>query len=81
LSQGVACLLTWWYPKQGRSWCLVAREPSRFLHLTWWGHAMSRLGVWRSRSFACSWWFFSPGVSPASLQEFTLGSTLSASSL
>jgi hypothetical protein len=39
------------------------------------------LGVWRFWSFAYSWWFFLPGVSPASLQEFTLGSKLSASSL
>jgi hypothetical protein len=36
------------------------------------------LGVWRCWSFASSLWFFLPGVSPASLQEFTLGSTLSA---
>jgi hypothetical protein len=42
---------------------------------------MRGLGVWRYRSFASSWWFFLPGVYPASFQEFTLGSTLSTSSL
>jgi hypothetical protein len=80
LSQGVphaSYLLT----KQDKSWRLAAREPSWFLHLTWWGDAVCGLGVWRWWSFASSWWFFLPGVSPASLQEFTLGSTLSASSL
>jgi hypothetical protein len=41
---------------------------------------MRGLGVWRCPSFASSWWFFLPGVSPVSLQEFTLGSTLSPSS-
>jgi hypothetical protein len=56
-------------------------KPSWFLRLMWRGDAMHRLGVWRYQSFASSWWFFLPGVSPASLQEFTLGSTLSASSL
>jgi hypothetical protein len=42
----------------GRSWRLVVREPSWFLRLPWSGNAMRRLGVWRSRSFATSWWFF-----------------------
>jgi hypothetical protein len=37
--------------------------------------------VWRSQNFASSWWFFLYGVSPASLQDFTLGGMLSASSL
>jgi hypothetical protein len=43
LSQGVPCatyLLTWWSPKQIRSWHLAAREPFWFLHLTWCGDAM-----------------------------------------
>jgi hypothetical protein len=83
LSQGVLCapyLLIWWSPKQVRSWCLAGWEPSWFLHLTWSRDAMCGLGVWRCRSFASSWWFLLPGVSPASLQEFTLGSTLSACS-
>jgi hypothetical protein len=84
LSQGVphaTYLLTSWSPKQVRSWCLAAQEPSWFLRLTWSGDAMRRLRVRRCWSFASSWWFFLSGVSPASLQEFTLGSTLSASSL
>jgi hypothetical protein len=84
LSQGVphaAYLFTWWSPNQGRSQRLTAQEPSWFLHLTWWGDAVHRLGMWRCQSFASSWWFFLPGVSPESLQEFTLGSRLSASSL
>jgi hypothetical protein len=83
LSQGVPhanYLLTWWSSKQDRSWHLAAWEPSWFLHLTWCGDAMHRLGVWRCQSFASSWSFL-PGVSPASLQVFTLGSMLSASSL
>jgi hypothetical protein len=54
-------------PKQSGSWSLVAQEPSWFLHLMWSGDAMRGLGVWRSRSFASSWWYFLPGVSPASL--------------
>jgi hypothetical protein len=62
LSQGVLCatnLLTSWSAslKQGRSWCLAMQEPSWFLHLMWRGDAMCRLGVWRCRSFASSWWF------------------------
>jgi hypothetical protein len=67
--------------KQSGSWCLVVREPSWFLHLTWSGDAMHGLGMWRSWSFASSWWFFLPGISPVSLQDFTLGSMLSAFSL
>jgi hypothetical protein len=86
LSQGVphaTYLFTWWSvsPKQIRSQCLMAWEPSLFLHLMWCGDAMCELLVWRCRSFASSWWFFLPGVSPVSLQEFTFGSALSASSL
>jgi hypothetical protein len=68
-------------PKQSGSWHLVAWEPSWFLHLSWSRDAVRGLGVWRSWSFASSWWIFLPGVSPASLQDFTLGSMLSASSL
>jgi hypothetical protein len=37
--------------------------------------------VWRGQSFASSWWFCLQGVSPASFQDFTIGSKLSASSL
>jgi hypothetical protein len=76
LAHLVDCVL----PKQSGSWCLVVQELSWFLHLTWSGDAMWGLGMWRSRCFA-SWWFFLQGVSPASLQDFTSGSTLSASSL
>jgi hypothetical protein len=75
-SPGGLCL-----PKQSGSWHLAVSETSWFLHLTWSGDAMHGLGVWRCWSFASSWWFFLQGVSPASLQDFTLGSTLSASSL
>jgi hypothetical protein len=67
--------------KQSWSWHMVAREPSWFLHLTWSGDVMRRLEVGQSRSFASSWWFFLQGVSLESLQDFTLRSTLSASSL
>jgi hypothetical protein len=47
LSQGVlhaAYLLTWWSPKQGRSWHLMAREPSWFLCLMWQGDAIAGWG-------------------------------------
>jgi hypothetical protein len=69
------------FSQAGRSWRLVVWESSWFLRLLWSGNAMHGLGVWRSWGFASSWWFFLPGVSPASLQDFTLGSMLSASSL
>jgi hypothetical protein len=65
----------------GRSWRLAAWEPSWFLYLTWSGDAMRGLGVWQCWSFTSSWWFFLQGVSPASCQDFTLGTTLCASSL
>jgi hypothetical protein len=45
-------------PKQSGCWRLVPREPSWFLCLMWSGNAMRGLGVWRSQSFASSWWFF-----------------------
>jgi hypothetical protein len=68
-------------PKPSGCWHLAAaREPSWFLHLTWSGDAMHRLKVWRHQSFASSQWFFLYGVSPASLQDFTLGCMFSASS-
>jgi hypothetical protein len=56
-------------------------EASWFLRLMWSGDTMHRLEVWRSQSFASSWWLFLWGVSPVSLQDFTLESMLSASSL
>jgi hypothetical protein len=37
--------------------------------------------VWRGQSFASSWWPCLQGVSPAFLQDFTVGVTLSASFL
>jgi hypothetical protein len=40
-----------------------------------------RLEMWRGQSFASSRWFCLQGVSPASLQDFTIGGKLSASSL
>jgi hypothetical protein len=69
-------------PKPSGCGCLVAVwEPSWFLHLVWSRDAMRKLEVWRSQSFASSRWLCLQGVSPASLQDFTLGSMLSASSL
>jgi hypothetical protein len=67
--------------RASRSWRLAAREPSWFLCLLWSGDAMRGLGVWKNRGFASSPWFFLQGVSPASLQDFILGSSLSASFL
>jgi hypothetical protein len=37
--------------------------------------------VWRGQNFASSQWFCLQSVSPASLQDFTIGGLLSASSL
>jgi hypothetical protein len=37
--------------------------------------------VWSGQSFASFWWFCLQGVSPASLQDFTIGAMISASSL
>jgi hypothetical protein len=68
------------FSRAGRSWHLAAWEPSWFLCLTGSGDAIRGVGVWRSHSCTSSWWFFLQGVSPASLQDFTLGSMLSASS-
>jgi hypothetical protein len=67
--------------KQSGRWHLVvAQEPSWFLHSMSSGDALHRLEVWRGQSFASSQWPCLKGVSPASLQDFTLGDTLSASS-
>jgi hypothetical protein len=65
----------------GRSWHLAVREPSWFPSLPWSRDAMHGLGVWQCQTLTSSWWFFLQCVSPASLQDFTLGSTLSASCL
>jgi hypothetical protein len=75
-SPGGLCLL-----KQSGSWHLAVWEPSWFLCLMWNRNAMHGLGVWKNQSLASSWWFFLPGISPASLPDFTLGNMLSASSL
>jgi hypothetical protein len=72
------------FSRAGRSWCLVAQKPSWAVYpacLPWHRDAMHRLGVWWCQSFTSSWWFFLQGLSPASLQDFTLVSMLSASSL
>jgi hypothetical protein len=37
--------------------------------------------VWMGQSFASSRWFCLQGVSPLSLQDFTIGGTISASIL
>jgi hypothetical protein len=67
-----AYLLTCWSvsPKQVRSWHLVVQEVSWVLGISWHGKAMCGLGVQRCRSFASSWWFFLPGVSSATQQDF-----------
>jgi hypothetical protein len=66
------------FSRASRSWHLAALEPSWFLHLMRSGDAMGRWGNW---SFASSWLFILQSVSLASLQDFTLRSTMSASSL
>jgi hypothetical protein len=76
LSSTCPCL-----PKPSGCGWLAARGPSWFLHLMWSGDFLHRLEVWRGQSFASSWWFCLQGVSPVSLQDFTIGGTLSASSL
>jgi hypothetical protein len=69
-------------PKPSGHWRLAAAwGPSWFLHLMWSGDALCRLEMWRGQSFASSRWPCLPGVSPAFLQDFTVGGMLSASSL
>jgi hypothetical protein len=68
-------------PKQSVCGWLAAWEPSWFLRLMWSGDVLHRLEVWRGQSFASSRWFCLQGVSPVSLQDFTIAGTLSASSL
>jgi hypothetical protein len=73
---GILCaayLVTCWSvsPKQVRSQHLVAWEPSWFLCILWHGEAMGRLGVWGCQIFVSSRWFFPPGVSPVSQQDFS----------
>jgi hypothetical protein len=76
LSSPCLCLLK----PSGRG-CLAAWGPSWFLHLTWSEDSLHWLEVWRGQSFACSLWLCLQGVSPESLQDFTIGGMLSASSL
>jgi hypothetical protein len=68
-------------PKTSGCRLLAAQGPSWFLHLMWSGDALRRLEVWRGQSFASSRCFCLQGVFPASLQDFTIGGMLSASSL
>jgi hypothetical protein len=60
---------------------LVAWGPSWFLRLTWSGDSLCRLEVWRGQNYVSSQWLCLQSVSPASLQDFTIGGSLSASSL
>jgi hypothetical protein len=76
LSSPCPCL-----PKPYGCGCLAARGPSSFLRLIWSGDSLCWLEVWRGQSFASSQWFWLPGVSPVSLQDFTIRGMLSASSL
>jgi hypothetical protein len=84
---GIPCaayLLTCWSAssKQVRSQCLAVQKPSWFLHIKWCGEAPCRLGVQGCRIFASSWWFFLPGLSPVSQQDFSfMKLTLFTSSL
>jgi hypothetical protein len=76
LSSPCPCL-----PKPSGHGRLEARGPSWFLCLMWSGDSLRRLEGWRGQSFASSQWPCLQGVSPAFLQDFTVGGTLSASSL
>jgi hypothetical protein len=67
-------------PMPSGRWWLVARGPSLFLHLTWSGDSLHRLEVWMGQSYASSQWLCLQSVSLASLQDFTIGGSLSASS-
>jgi hypothetical protein len=66
--------------RSGRGRLAVAWEPSWFRRLTWSGDSLRRLEVWRGQSFASSRWPCLRYVSPASLQDFTIGGRLSVSS-
>jgi hypothetical protein len=52
--------------------------PSSFLRLTWSGDSLHWLEMWRGQSYAFSQWLCLQSVSPASLQDFTIGGSLSA---
>jgi hypothetical protein len=68
-------------PKPSGSWWLAAWGPSWFLHLMWSGDSLHQLEVWRGQNYASSQWLCLKNVSPVSLQDFTIGGSLSASSL
>jgi hypothetical protein len=68
-------------PKPSGRWRLAARGPSWFLRLTWSWDFLCWLEVWRGQSYASPQWLCLQSVSPASLQDFTIGGSLSASSL
>jgi hypothetical protein len=68
-------------PKLSGCGWLAARGPSWFLRLMWSGDSLHWLEVWRGQSYASSQWLCLQSVSPASLQDFTIGGSLSASSL
>jgi hypothetical protein len=57
------------------------RGPSLFLSLMWSGDSLPWLEVWRGQSFVFSQWLCLLSVSLASLQDFTIEVSLSASSL
>jgi hypothetical protein len=69
------------FPKLSGHRRLAAWGPSWFLHLTWSGDSLHWLEVWRGQSCASSQWLCLQSVSPVSLQDFTIGGMLSASSL
>jgi hypothetical protein len=64
-------------------WAWVTGSPGALLvspfYMKW--RCSAPAGGVRGQSFASSRWFCLQGVSPASLQDFTIGSSLSASSL
>jgi hypothetical protein len=68
-------------PKPSGCGRLAAWGPSLFLCLMWSGDSLHQLEVWRGQSFVSSQWFCLQSVSPASLQDFTIGGSLSVSSL
>jgi hypothetical protein len=68
-------------PKPSGRRRLAAQGTSGFSLLMWSGDSLSRLEVWRGQSYASSQWLCLQSVSPVSLQDFTIGGSLSASSL
>jgi hypothetical protein len=68
-------------PKPSGRRPLAAPGPSLFLCLTWSGDSLRQLEVWRGQSYAFSQWLCLQSVSPVSLQDFTIGGSLSVSSL